>query len=120
MNYQNITYIIDRITFCLIVFFTGIVVLPATGAVGAALMVGGIICPIGALIKLIAALPGYDIPISLFEIGSYHIPVAAAFIPAVVCGMVLIAIGRFFLELTGRYIRWIVSVRKRMLEAQDM
>ena len=76
MNHNNITSLTNRIAFYLIAFFTGIVVLPATGGVGMALIFGDAACPIAALIKLIAEILGYDVPISLFEIGSFHLPLA--------------------------------------------
>lgn len=46
MNQKNTSSLANGIAFYLIAFFTGIVVLPATGAVGLALMFGGVVCPI--------------------------------------------------------------------------
>lgn len=45
MKKTNTPPIINRILFYIIAFFTGIVVLPATGGVGFALLLCGIICP---------------------------------------------------------------------------
>ena len=119
MNHKNITSLANRIAFYLIAFFTGIVVLPATGAVGLALMFGGVVCPISALIKLIAAILGFDVPISLFEIGSFHMPLAAGFILAVILGFSLFFAGKYLWKLTRKYITWIVSMKQKMLGHQE-
>ena len=119
MNHKNITSLANRITFYLIAFFTGIVVLPATGAVGLALMFGGVVCPIAALIKLIAAILGFDVPISLFEIGSFHMPLAAGFILAVILGFSLFFAGKYLWKLTRKHITWIVSMKQKMLGHQE-
>ncbi len=115
MNHKNITSLANRIAFYLIAFFTGIVVLPATGAVGLALMFGGVVCPIAALIKLIASILGLDVPISLFEIGSFHLPLAVGFILAVLLGVLLFFAGRYLWKLCRRYVAWIVSMKRNML-----
>ena len=112
MNHKNITSLANRIAFYLIAFFTGIVVLPATGAVGLALMFGGVVCPIAAFIKLIAAILGFDVPISLFDIGSFHLPLAVGFILAVILGFLLLFAGRYLWKLTRQYITWIVGMKQ--------
>ena len=119
MNHKNITSLANRIAFYLIAFFTGIVVLPATGGVGLALMFGGVVCPIAALIKLIAAMLGYDVPISLFDIGSFHIPLAVGFVLAVILGVSLLFAGKYLWKLTRKYITWIVSMKQNMLGHQE-
>ena len=119
MNCKNITFLANRIAFYLIAFFTGIVVLPATGAVGLALMFGGVVCPIAALIKLIAAMFGYDAPISLFDIGSFHMPLAVGFILAVLLGVLLLFTGKYLWKWTRKYIAWIVSLKQNMLGHQE-
>lgn len=115
MNQKNITSLANRIVFDLIAFFTGIIVLPATGGVGLALMFGGVVCPIAALIKLIAAMLGYDAPISLFDIGSFHVPLAVGFILAVILGVLLLFAGKGLWKWTRKYIAWIVSLKQNML-----
>lgn len=74
---------------------TEIVVLPATGAVGLALMFGGAVCPIAALIQLLAGILGFYVPINLFEIGSFHLPVAVGFLLAVILGLLLLFAGKY-------------------------
>ena len=119
MNHENITSPANRITFYLIAFFTGIVVLPATGGVGLALMFGGVACPVAALIKLIAVILGYDVPISLFDIGSFHIPLAVGFLLAVILGFLLLFAGKYLWNLTRKHIAWIVSLKRNMLGQQE-
>lgn len=119
MNHKNITSLANRITYYLIAFFTGIVVLPATGAVGLALMFGGVVCPIAALIKLLAGILGFDVPISLFEIGSFHLPVAVGFLLAVILGLLLLFAGKYLWKLTRKYIAWIVRLKQDMLGKQE-
>ena len=119
MNHKNITSLANRIAYYLIAFFTGIVVLPATGAVGLALMFGGVVCPIEALIKLIGGILGFDVPISLFEIGSFHLPMAVGFILAVILGFLLLFAGRYLWKLTRQYITWIVGMKQNMLGQQE-
>lgn len=115
MTHNNSDSLARRIAFYFTAFFTGIVVLPVAGGVGLALMFGGIVCPTAALIKLIAAMLGYDIPISLFDIGSFHIPLAVGFLLAVVLGFFLLFAGKYLWRLTRRYIAWIVSLKHNML-----
>lgn len=116
MNYRNMAH---QIAFYMIVFFTGTVVLPATGAVGLALMFAGVLCPIAALIKLIAAMLGYDIPISLFDIGNFHPPLAVGFLLALIIGLLLLFAGRYLLKLTNKYITWVKSLKETMLRKQE-
>lgn len=115
MTHNNTASLANRIAFYLTAFFTGIVVLPAAGGVGLALMFGGIVCPVAALIKLIAAMLGYDVPISLFDIGSFHVPLAVGFLLAVVLGFFLLFAGRYLWRLTRKYIAWIVRLKQKML-----
>lgn len=119
MNHKNITSLANRITYYLIAFFTGIVVLPATGAVGLALMFGGAACPIAALIKLLAGILGFYVPINLFEIGSFHLPVAVGFLLAVILGLLLLFAGKYLWNLARKYITWIVSLKQNMLGKQE-
>lgn len=119
MNHKNVTSLANRIAFYLIAFFTGIIVLPATGAVGLALMFGGAVCLIAALIKLLAEILGFDVPISLFEIGSFHLPLAVGFILAVILGLLLLFAGKYLWKLTRKYIAWIVRLKQDMLGKQE-
>ena len=119
MNHKSITSLANRIIFYLIVFFTKIVVLPATGGVGLALMFGGVACPIAALIKLIAGTLVFDVPISLFEIGSFHLPLFVGFILAVILGFFLFFAGKYLWKLIRKYIAWIVSLKRNMLGQQE-
>ena len=119
MNHKSITSLANRIAFYLIAFFTGIVVLPATGGAGLALMFGGVACPIAALIKLIAGILGIDVPISLFEIGSFHLPMAVGFLLAVILGLLLLFAGKYLWKLIRKYIAWIVSLKRNMLGQQE-
>lgn len=109
----------NKMAFYFISFFTGIIVLPATGAVGLALMFGGVVCPIAALIKLIAAMFGQDVPIRLFDIGSFHMPLAVGSILAVILGISLLFAGKYLLQLTRKYIAWIISLKRNMLGHQE-
>ena len=78
-------------------------------------MFGGAVCPIAALIKLIAAILGFDVPINLFEIGSFYLPLAVGFLLAVLLGLLLLFAGKYLWNLTRKYITWIVSLKQRML-----
>ena len=44
MNNKRITSLSNRITFYLIAFFSGVIVLPAMGGVGLVLMIGAAAC----------------------------------------------------------------------------
>ena len=116
MKHENITSLANRITFYIIAFFTGLVVLPTTGAVGLAFMFSGVVCPIAALIKLIGEILGFDVPIILFEIGSFHLPLAVGVLLAVVLGLLLLFAGKYLWNLTRKYIAWIVGLKRTMLE----
>ena len=74
---------------------TEIVVLPATGAVGLALMFGGAVCPIAALIQLLAGILGFYVPINLFYIGSFHLHFPLLLILAVILGLLLLFAGKY-------------------------
>lgn len=94
-------------------------ILPATGAVGLALMFGGVICPIGGLVKLIGALFGYDLPVSLFDIGSFHMPLALGLLLSVVVGIALFFAGRASWKVTKKYLAWICKMKQNMLEKKE-
>ena len=116
MNYRNMAH---QIAFCLMAFSTGIVVLPVTGAVGLALMFAGAVCPIAVLVRLISGMLGYDIPISLFDIGNFHPPLAVGFLLALIIGLLLLFAGRYLLKLTNKYLAWIKSLKETMLRKQE-
>ena len=84
-----------------------------------ALIFGDAACPIAALIKLIAEMLGYDVPISLFDIGSFHMPLALGCILAVILGVLLLFVGKYILKLARRYITWILSLKHTMLGHQE-
>lgn len=119
MKHKNIISLFNRIIFYLIAFFTGIIVLPAAGGVGLALMFGGVACPVAALIKLIAAMLGYDLPISLFETGSIHLPLAVECILGVILSLLLLLAGKYLWNLARKYIAWIVSLKGTILGQQE-
>ena len=119
MDKTNFSAIGNRITFCLIAFFTGIVVLPATGGVALALMFGGVICPIGGLVKLIGSLLGYDVPISLFDIGSFQMSPLLGFLLSAVLGIALFFAGKAVWKVTGKYIAWIGETKRNMLGNEE-
>lgn len=75
-------------------------------------MFGGIIYPIAALIKLIASIFGYDIPIALFKTGSFHIPLLLGVALAIIVGIILIIAGNYLLKLCRAYINWIVNLKQ--------
>lgn len=105
-----------RIVFYLLAFFTGIVVLPATGGVALALMFGGVACPIGGLVKLLGSMLGLDLPISLFDIGSFRMPPALSFPLAVIFGLALWVGGRALWRVLRKYLAWIGHMKRDMLQ----
>ena len=82
-------------------------------------MFGGVVCPIAALIKLIGGILGFDVPISLFEIGAFHLPLAVGFILAVILGLLLLFAGKYLWNLTRKYIAWIIRLKQKMLGQQE-
>lgn len=108
--------LLRRIAFYLLAFFTGIIVLPATGGVALALMFGGAICPIGGLVKLIGSMLGFDLPISLFDIGAFHLSPALGFPLAVIFGIALYVGGRAVWKVLRKYLAWIGHMKRDMLE----
>ena len=62
---------------------------------------------------------GYDIPISLFDIGNFHPPLAVGFLLALVIGFLLLFAGRYLLKLTNKYITWVKSLKETMLRKQE-
>lgn len=115
MKKTNTPQCIDRILFYIIAFFTGIVVLPATGGVAFALILGSVICPIGGLVKLIGSVLGYHVPISLFDIGGFHMPLVLGFILSIVFGIALFIAGRALWNVTRKYLVWIGEMKKSMI-----
>ena len=105
-----------RIAFYLLTFFTGIVMLPATGGVAIALMFGGVVCPIGGLAKLLGSMLGFDLPISLFDIGAFHMPPALVFPLAVIFGIALFAGGRALWKVLRKYLAWMSHMKQDLLQ----
>ena len=119
MNIANISILGNRIAFYLIVFFAGIVVLLATGGVALAFMLGGVICPIGGLVKLAGSLLGYNVPIRLFDIDSLHMPPALGLLLSVILGIALFFTGKAVWKVTRKYIVWIVETKRNMLGNEE-
>lgn len=119
MKKSNTPPIINGILFYVIAFFTGIVVLPATGGVGFALLLCSVICPIGGVVKLIGSVLGYQVPISLFDIGGFHIPLVLGFILSIVLGIAMFIAGRVLWNVTRKYLVWIGEMKRNMMINQN-
>lgn len=79
-------------------------------------MLGGVIGPIGGLVKLIGTLLGYDVPVSLFDIGSFHMPLVLGLLLSVAVGIALFFAGKACWKVTKKYLVWICKMKQNMPE----
>lgn len=94
-------------------------VLPATGGVGFALILGSVFCLIGGFVKFIGSVLGYHVPISLFDIGEFHMPLVLGFILSIVLGIALFIVGKALWNVTRKYLVWIGEMKRKMMIKQN-
>lgn len=71
---------------------------------------------IGGLVKLIGTLLGYDVPVSLFDIGSFHMPLVLGLLLSVAVGIALFFAGKACWKVTKKYLVWICKMKQNMPE----
>lgn len=91
-----------------------IFILPFTGMLSCGLLLGGIISPIGGIIKLVGFLLGFDIPFIMFQIGSYTAHPLAVFPLSVLFGLLFFLAGRGLWRLTIKYVKALSSSKARI------
>jgi len=100
--------------FYFLVNFTGMFVLPILGLVAPTFILCSIICPILGLIKLVAWLFGYDIPIIIFQIGSYTLNPILGFLLTLLVSVILYVVGIHAWKLLIKYIHNVSDKRKEL------
>lgn len=78
----------------------GMFVLPITSICGIALMVSGVLCPIGGIIKFIGHLLGYEIAGIGISIGTFSTNALATLPLSILMGVVLFIVGWLLWKLT--------------------
>ena len=91
----------------LIAFITAAVIMPAIVAISMTVMVVGIAGPIGALIKLIGYIFGYNMTVSIFDLGGIYMPPAFGLLLSVAVGKVLYVIGYEMMKASVRFLKYI-------------
>ncbi|MBT2292143.1 DUF1700 domain-containing protein [Paenibacillus albidus] len=93
---------------------SGMILLPFISTLSIAFMIGGIITPIGGIIKFAGYLMGYDIAGITIEMGAFT-PSPIQFLPiSIVIGVLMFWLGKVLWKLTIRYIR-AISPKKKTL-----
>ena len=92
----------------------GMIVLPALTITAGTFMLCGALLPAAALVKLLAALVGVDLPYVIMQLGPYTPSPLAAFPVAVVVGLLLLLAGRGCWKLTVGFVRLVGEKRRRL------
>lgn len=92
--------------------FGGLFVLPCTSITAVALMLCGIIVPIGGIIKFIGFLLGIEVPFVTFQMGSYTLHPVLVFPISIVTGCLLFFAGKKLWKATIMYIQNLSKKRK--------
>lgn len=100
--------------FCFWVTLTGIFVLPILGLVAPVFILCSILCPILALIKLVAWIFGYDIPLIMFQIGKFTLNPIFGFLLSLLASVLLYIIGIKAWKLLIKYIYYVSDKKKKL------
>ncbi|WP_169089629.1 DUF1700 domain-containing protein [Paenibacillus sp. PL91] len=94
---------------------SGMFVLPIISTLSIALMISGVITPIGGIIKFVGYLMGYDIAGITIEIGAFT-PSPMQFLPtSIVIGVLMFLLGKVLWRLTIKYIHAISQKKKTLM-----
>jgi len=100
--------------FYFLVSLTGMFVLPILGLIAPTFILCSIVSPIFGLIKLIAWFFGYDIPIIMFQIGSYTLNPILGFLLSLFGSVILYVVGIKAWKLLIKYIHSVSDKRKKL------
>lgn len=93
---------------------SGMFLLPLLSTLSIALMISGVITPIGGIIKFVGYLMGYDIAGITIEMGAYT-PSPMLFLPiSIVMGVLMFWLGKVLWKLTIKYIHAISQNKKTL------
>ncbi|AJS58537.1 DUF1700 domain-containing protein [Paenibacillus sp. IHBB 10380] len=94
---------------------SGMFLLPFISTLSIALMISGVIAPIGGIIKFVGYLMGYDIAGITIEIGAFTANRPMEFLPiSIVMGVLMFWLGRVLWKLTIKYIHAVSQKIKKM------
>ncbi|GGG00176.1 hypothetical protein GCM10010912_51320 [Paenibacillus albidus] len=94
---------------------SGMILLPFISTLSIALMIGGVISPIGGIIKFAGYLMGYDIAGITIEMGGFTAERPVQFLPiSIVTGVLMFLLGRVLWKLTIKYIHAISQTKKTL------
>ncbi len=91
-----------------------IFILPVISILAVTLVICGVIVPICGAVKFLGALVGIDLPIIMFQFGSYTASPVMAFPLSIIIGILLFLAGSFLWKLTIQYIQMISSKKKQI------
>lgn len=100
--------------FYFLVSLTGMFVLPTLGIIAPTFILCSIMCPIFGLIKLVAWIFNYDIPIIMFQIGNYTLHPIPVFILSLLESIILYIIGIGAWKLLIKYIHYVSDKKKKL------
>lgn len=81
---------------------------------GTVIVFCGAIVPICGAVKFLGALVGIDLPIIMFQFGSYTASLVMAFPLSIIIGILLFLAGSFLWKLTIQYIQMLSSKKKQL------
>lgn len=92
----------------------GTFVLPVTSVLAVGLMFCGIAAPAAGILKFAASLVGLDLPVIMFQLGTYTAPPGAALVLSAVTGVLLFWAGRGLWRLTVTLVQGIGQRYRRL------
>lgn len=102
------------IVFYTLVSMTGIFVLPTLGLIAPTFILSAILVPILGLVKFVASIFHYDIPVVMFQIGSYSLSPFFTFLLSIPVSVLLYLAGLASWKLLIKYIHKVVEKKKKL------
>lgn len=91
----------------------GMFILPFTAILGAALMLCGVIAPLAGLVKAAGFLLGMDVPVIVFQFGSWTAHPLLALPLSVLMGALFFLAGKGLWKITLKYIQIVAKGRMK-------
>lgn len=89
----------------------GMFILPFTSILGAALMLSGLLAPLAGLVKAAGFLLGLDVPVVVFQFGSFTAHPLLALPLSVIMGVLFFLVGKGLWRITLGYVRMVAKGR---------
>lgn len=113
INYQK-KNTIRLVLYYIIVFFTGIFIVPTLLLVSPTFILSGILAPIFGLIKLIGYIFGFDVPFVRFQLGNLELNPIIGCIFSIILGIILFILGKCAWKVLVKYVKRVIDEKEKL------